>query len=331
MKLNRKHVGVLMAGCICATMLSGCRIGNTEFILKEKKMSSDVAFTLDGEECEIDEVKLYLANYKNLYGTSYGVDLWGKDYDESKLSEYIKKISLSEIERIYAINGLAKQQEVELSESENQKAEEMANEYYESLTDDELEFTGISLKHLTEAYKHYILAQKVYKMMTEGVNEEVSDDEARVMEVQMIFIKDKSQAEIVKEKLSGSSDFAAIGTSYNENDSLETFIARGDYPKEVEDVVFNLDNDAESDMIETEEGYYFVKVINKFDEQKTRENIEKIRLQKQKAQFDDSYDAYIDSAVFHLNQDALDEITLDTDYELTTDSFFSIYKQKMGE
>ena len=84
-------------------------------------------------------------------------------------------------------------------------------------------------------------------------------------------------------------------------------------------------------MIETEEGYYFVKVINKFDEQKTRENIEKIRLQKQKAQFDDSYDAYIDSAVFHLNQDALDEITLDTDYELTTDSFFSIYKQKMGE
>ncbi|MBE5890917.1 MAG: peptidyl-prolyl cis-trans isomerase [Lachnospiraceae bacterium] len=331
MKSMMKRAAIVLVACLSMSSLAGCRIGNTEYILKEKKMKSNVLFTLNDTSCGIEEAKLYLANYRNLYGTSYGIELWDKEYDEASLVKYIKDVTLAEIQRIYAINGMAEAQGITLSESELSTVNEMAEEYYNSLTDDEIKFIGASLKNITTAYQHYALAEKVYKNMTEGVNEEVSDDEARVMEVLMIYVTDRDTATLLAEKLEGSSDFAAIGSSYNENDSLDVFIARGEYPQEVEDVVFSLDDDEESGMIETSEGYYFVKVINKFDEEKTEENIEKIRVQKQKAQFDDSYDAFISEAVYHFNSDVWESISIDSDYELETSTFFSKYQSYMEE
>ena len=38
---------------------------------------------------------------------------------------------------------------------------------------------GVS-EYIKEYYEHYALAQKVYHSLTKAVNEEVSDDEARV-------------------------------------------------------------------------------------------------------------------------------------------------------
>jgi len=328
---SKKTAGVLLA-VLCALSLSGCRIGNTEFVLKEKKVSEKVIFQLNGEKCELPEAKVYLANYKNLYGTAYDVKLWGGDYNENNLEQYIKDITLEELEHIYAIQGLAKKQDVALTEDEKENVKSMASEYYDSLTEDEKDFMDVSEKDLVAIYERYVLAQKLYKQLTASVHEEVSEDEARVIQAQIIYTTNEENANYVAESLAGRGKFENLAARYNELDSIDIYMARGDFPEEVEKAAFNLDNEENSEMIEVDGAYYFIRCLNKLDQEKTEENIEVIRLKKQKAQFDDLYDSFIEDSEFHLYEDHWDVVSLlDSEYELSTDSFFKIYEKYMGE
>lgn len=65
-----------------------------------------------------------------------------------------------------------------------------------SLTEDEIAYMGVSESDIKEYYEHYALAQKVYHSLTKAVNEEVSDDEARVMEIMQIFVSDESPGQM---------------------------------------------------------------------------------------------------------------------------------------
>ena len=102
---------------------------------------------------------------------------------------------------------------------------------------------------ISEYYQHYALAQKLYNSLTNSVNEEVSDDEARVIEIMQIFVADSTKASDVAAKLERGDDFASVANNYNELSSIQTTVARDELPKEVEEVAFNLDNGQTSSMI----------------------------------------------------------------------------------
>ena len=69
---------------------------------------------------------------------------------------------------------------------------------------------------ISEYYQHYALAQKLYNSLTNSVNEEVSDDEARVIEIMQIFVADSTKASDVAAKLERGDDFASVANNYNE-------------------------------------------------------------------------------------------------------------------
>lgn len=94
------------------------------------------------------------------------------------------------------LDQLAKEKEMELSEEEKEKTAQAAEEYFASLTEEETAYMGVSESDIKEYYEHYALAQKVYHSLTKAVNEEVSDDEARVMEIMQIFVSDESPGQM---------------------------------------------------------------------------------------------------------------------------------------
>ena len=65
----------------------------------------------------------------------------------------------------------------------------------------------------------------------------------------------------VQEKLSSGEKFETLASNYNEAHVIEKNLARGEYPEAVDAVAFRLDNDEQSQMITTDEGYYFIKCI----------------------------------------------------------------------
>lgn len=119
-------------------------------------------FRIGNVSCGLKEAKVYLVNYQNIYGTAYGLDLWQHDFGDSSLENYVKNITMQELAQVVCLDQLAKEKEMELSEEENGKIAQAAEEYFASLTEDETAYMGVSESDIKEYYEHYALAQKVY-------------------------------------------------------------------------------------------------------------------------------------------------------------------------
>lgn len=321
-----------MTACVCALSmaLTGCQIGNKDIVVSGT-LSSRQVFTLDKSACSLKEAKVYLANYQNIYGTAYTIDLWQHDFGDASLLDYVKDITLEELTRVYTMDLLAQSQEVTLSEDETAKVAEAAKEYYASLSEDETAYMDVAEADIAEYYTHYALAQKLYHSLTNGVNEEVSDDEARVMEIMQIYVTDEDRAHEVEQKLAQGDDFASVANNYNKLSAIQVTVSRDDLPDEVEEVAFQLDDNAVSGMIAAGNGYYFIKCLNKYNEELTEANKSNIVEKREKEAFDDVYNEFVASLSSRLNTDLWDGIELTTDGSIQTNSFFAVFEKYCGE
>lgn len=332
----KKRFGILVVlVSMFSAILTGCNIGNTQIIIDMNNAGRNDVFSINGTDCKKDEARLYLCNYQNIYGSAYGLDLWQYDYSdmdiEVTLEDYVKELTIVELSNVMCMNQLAEKLEIGLTEEEEKLVSKATDEYYESLTRDELRYMGIDKIELKEAYEHYAIAQKLYSTLTKGVNEEVSDDEARVIRIQQIYVESEEVAKVVQQKLRSGSGFDVVASSFSEADEVERTLSRGEYAQEVDDVAFNLDDGEESGMIKTEYGYYFIKCLDKYEEELTEANKDNIILKRRQEQFDDVFYEFIDNSTFELNEKVWEKVKVDTSGAITTDSFFEVYEKYFTE
>lgn len=321
----------MFCAAACMTLLlSGCQIGNKEIVVS-KTLNNRQVFKIGSSVCELKEARVYLANYQNLYGTAYNIDLWQHDFGDASLTNYVKDVTLEELTRVYSMNLLAEVDGITLSEEEQNQVDAAAEEYYESLSRREIAYMGVSESDIGMYYGHYALAQKLYNSLTDAVNEEVSDDEARVIEIMQIFVTDRDKANAVREKLANGDDFATVANNYNELSAIQVTVSRDDLQQEVEDTAFRLDNNEVSQMITVENGYYFIKCLNKYNIELTEENKANIVEKRQKEAFDDVYNEFITAQKSYLNVEMWEELELEVGEDITTNSFFSIYEKYCSE
>lgn len=229
----------LLAGVLAVSVFfAGCSIGGKEIVVTSGVGSKDV-FKIGGNSCNQTEAKVYLANYQNIYGKSYGIDLWEQGFQKKKLKQYVKEVALSEMTKIICMDLLAEDQGIALTTEEKARIKDAAAKYYESLNEAELTYTGASQSDIESMYEDYALANKVYQSLTQSVDEEVSDDEARIMEAMQIYVKTQDKAEEVSAKLAAGEDFAAVASNYNQKPVIEITFGRGDLPEEVEKQLLN--------------------------------------------------------------------------------------------
>lgn len=315
-----------MAGILClvlmvATVLTGCSIGKRQIYFDSKSGRGDV-FKIGELSCPKEEAKVYLANYKNLYGNLYGTDLWTEEYDTDEMEGSIKDAVLSHLTKVYALNVYALQQEITLSAAEEEQVEKAAKEYYDSLNRKERSYTGASKSDIQQMYQRYALAEKVYVQLMDTVDGNVSEDEARVMDTYVLMVKDEKLANKIDKKIKNGATFERLASSYNELDSMKSTFGRGTYDKAIEDVVFSLDNDEVSSKIETKDGYYFFQCINKYNEQLSEENKSVIVEQRQRQAMEDVKSAIEKAYYSHFNTKLWNKIEAPTSADVTTNSFF---------
>lgn len=325
--MNKFKKTAILMGVVCT--LSGCQIGDTVYVLsKPKIIENDTLLSVNNCKKKLPEAMIYLCNYKNLYGNVFGINLWSYEFEEDSLEEYVKDVAISELTRITCMDILAEEREMELSEEEQENAKKAAEAYYSSLSQEEISFMQIQESDVLLAYENYATAVKFYNTLTNGVEKEVSDDEARVIRIQQIRVTDKDDANIVSEKLKSGEDFSTVAGTYNEEPSIEITVKRGELPEEVEDVAYDLDNDTISDAIQTEDAYYFIKCLNKYEEELTEENKEVIRECRQKEQFENVYESFVANAAYELNEEMWEAVSFgDSIDSLTTSDFFSVYNE----
>jgi len=321
--MKRKIIG------ICALLLvslEGCTMGNAKVVVNTDILNNEV-FKIREEICTLPQARVILTNYQNMYATMYGLDLWERKFEDNDLETYVKDLTISRLAQIMAMDYLAQDREISLTDEEKKKIRNAAADYYASLNDAEKEYMQVKQADIEKLYTRYGLANKLYTFLTQGVNDEVSDEEARVMEAQQIFVTDENKAKEVQQQLKEGGDFLSVANLYNEASETEVSFGKNDVAQEVAQEAFNLENEQVSKKIKTENGYYFIKCINHYNQEKTDANKSVILEKRRKEAFDDVYQEFLTTLPSEFNEKVWEKVTVEINEEVKTNSFFQVYEK----
>ncbi len=323
----------------------GCNSDKT--VVLTTGLSENEIFKIESEVCTKAEIMLYLANMQNVYENVYGPEIWETDTDGVAIEDSLKETVLARISRVKVLVLLAEEQGVSLNKEEEKKAEAAAEEYFETLSDEEIEALDVTEELIVSMYEEYALADKVYHYLIQDVNPEISDDDARTITVSHILIRtfhvdlngnvtpysDAAKEEALQranevlQLARDGEDFEQLVLTYNEDTRGNISFRKGEMPAAYEEAAFNLATDEISQIVETEYGYYIIKCTNTFNREETDANKIIILGEQKEAAFQTVYEEFLGTLTGNLNQKAWDAVTLIENPLITTDSFFTIYEK----
>ena len=137
-----KKTGYRLAAVALAVALTigstGCRVGDEEVTIS-RGMAHDEVFQIDGKVCPLPVMRLLLLNNMNLHGESYGINLLQNEdlKVQKKFEQYVKKISMDEVTRVYSMAALANAQGVTLTDEQKELFEKYTDcvREYQTITD----------------------------------------------------------------------------------------------------------------------------------------------------------------------------------------------------
>lgn len=330
---KRTLIPILSMVLVVMMLFSGCK-GKTQIILTTP-LGDNELFRIGDEVCTVAEAKVFLTTTQNQYETLIQPDMWDKDFGGMSLEDYVKESILAQLTQIKSMALMAEERKVTLDDAETKAIGAAAKEYYESLSAEELNYLGITMEQVENLYTQYALSEKLYEEVTADVDTEVSDDEARSITVQQIYIPKtntdaKAQAQEAYEKVTAeNADFEAIALTYDADGDIEAAYRKGAAEAALETVVFSLDINQISDVVEGESGYYIVKCISSFNREETDANKAEIISQRKTEAFDVVYQEFIKQQPSQFNDEVWEKLELQSDGSVSTANFFDVYNQFM--
>ena len=306
-------------------------------------------FKINTLSCSRSEMNIYLTNMANAYEATFGEQIWSTAAGNTTIEDAFKETVLAKVTRIKVLNLMAKEEKISLSGDEKKSLKKAAKAYMKTLSKNEKTELGADEDLVYQMYSEYALAEKVYNSIVDEVDFEISDDDARSITVEQIFIKTyhedthgrltdysdaakaeaKERALAIREKAVTESDFESLCALYNEEDESTHTYRRGEMPETYENVAFALEEGEISYVITTDDGYYIVKCISTYERKATNENKEAIINEAKRKAFEEKYNEFLPNVIANINEKEWENIKIIHNAEMKTDSFFDIYTDIM--
>ncbi|MBQ7464801.1 MAG: peptidylprolyl isomerase [Lachnospiraceae bacterium] len=349
--MNKFRIMAVMLVVLAAVSFVSCGKKGTkeekEIVLTTGFEENEIFF-IGTERCTVPELNVYVRTSQSQYEGVFGEEIWDRDIGNETLEQYLKRMALYRLAKIKAMKLLAAREGVTLDEGEESRCKKAAGEYIASLSENDRSLLGADEDLIYRMYSEFALADKVYKSITEDVNPEISDDEARTITVKQIMIKTfyrdisgnridynekqkkeaYDRASTMLKRLRNGEDFDALAERYNEDSQVVySFDKDSSLPAEFVETAFNMETDEVSDIIETPFGYHVIKCVSTFDREETDENKQKILAQKKEEVFGKTYDEFVQSQYSGLNDELYNATTYDRSALETDESFFDVYNR----
>jgi len=266
--MKRNISGLLLAVMILSSLCGCGRIGGLYF-----STSLSDTYIAAGHKANLTtkEANLIFMDYQNRYNAYYNqtgmTGFWDSSVEGYTFGEYLREKRIKEeICLLLLLNDMAVDEGVELSAEEIAECENAAAEYYDGLSEIELSYCMANWSDVCSLYQKYRLAQKTVETIVDGAYLEISDNDKRVIAVQIICMNDKAEAEAVREETISGADFLQAAKAYSNLAKVEYQVSRGTLNPALEEVAFYLADDEISEVIEAEGNFFIIKCINDFDE-----------------------------------------------------------------
>ncbi len=330
---------------MCASVLSGC---NEKIYITTGLKESEI-FKISGEECRLAEMLLILMTEKSRYEMELGEGIWQSAATNNQmiLEDEIKQKVKNELIELKIIERFADSQEVVVTEEEKQQIKLAAAEYMLTLSEEEKNIIGVTPGDVESLYTSFCKARKVYEKITSDMDIEISDEEARVIEVNYIFIATcrldennnkikyseeeinevMAKLEQIDELIDKGNDFVTLAQQHSDSDVYNRKFARGEMVEEFEKVAYNLQVGEISDAVSTDDGYYFIYCISDYlkDETELKKSEKEDAIKK--AAYDNLYNPYKSNQTLEFNDKIWDGVELVKYNKVDTSELYSIYNK----
>ena len=184
--LGKRAAVLTAAGVLSAGMLAGCSGSiNTDTVVA----------TVGDEDITLGVANFYARLMQGQYETYYagmmgmtGEDMWTQEVEEGKTYEQaVKESIMTELENLYLISQHAAEYEVALTEDEEDAIKEAAKQFDENNSDETKEVVSGYRKDIEKYLELLTIQNKMADKMKEGVDEEVSDEEAAQKAMKYVY------------------------------------------------------------------------------------------------------------------------------------------------
>ncbi|OUQ16352.1 peptidylprolyl isomerase [Lachnoclostridium sp. An14] len=320
---DRKKWRRCVAVAAAAALLGGC--GNGIPIVSTVK---------EIEGYTLPQSMLVAATERNRYRDAYTDQLWQVVLDEEGTT--VEAFFLEQVEEflreLKTVNLLAEEKEIQLNGEEQGRVAQLSQEYFSGLTAEDIAYMGVTQEDVQLMYSDYCLANKLVTELTKDMDLEVSDSEAKVIDLQQIEVWDGETADSVWAMTQEEgADFAQIAREHSVNPEIDRQLARGTGEAALEEAAFALQTGEVSGVIQAGQVYYIVKCVSDYDEEATRERKAELELAKKEQVFQGIYDEFAGEHVVSFGENFWSEMEFSAGDGCTTTNFFELYREYFPE
>ena len=322
MRLGKRAAVVTAAGVLAAASVTGCS-GSID--------TEAVVATVGDEEITLGVANFYArltqGEYETYYASMMGMtaeDMWAQEYDEDTTFEEQTKDSIMEsLEDMYVLSQHAADYDVALTEDEENAISDAADQFDADNTDQAKEAVSGYKKDIEKVLELVTIQNKMDSAMKEGVDEEVSDEEAAQKSMQYALFSYtttddsgnsteltddeketlKTTAQGLVDRVRAGEDFAAVAEELGVEAQTATFDSESTSPNE--DLIAAADalaNEGDvTELVETDSGIYVGELTSLLDREATDAEKETIVEQRRQDQYDSLLQEWKDAIDIEVN------------------------------
>lgn len=323
MRFGKRAAVLAMAGVFGTACMTGCS-GSLD--------TDAVVATVGGEDVTLGVANFYARMQQGQYETYYAgmmgttpEEMWSQEYTEgTTLEDETKDGVLEMLEDLYVISQHADEYEVALTEDEEKAISDAAAQFDADNTDEAKEAVSGYRKDVEKLLELLTIQNKMEKPMKEGVDEEVSDEEAAQKSMQYVYFpftttddsgnstemtdeekEDlRSAAQDFDDQVKDGEDFESAAESADVEVRTTTFDSESTSPDA--DLIAAADAlEAEgdvTDVIETDSGLYVARLTSMLDRDATDQEKQNIVEQRRQDQYDSLLEDWREAADITVNE-----------------------------
>lgn len=340
-----RTAAAVLAGVLAAGMLTGCG---------EKKLDgTKTVATVNGTEIPMGVVSIAArqqqAQMDAMYAsfTGSGVNIWDTVADEKTgetYGEQAAKDTLKQVELMYIMKDKAADYKVEVTEEDEKAIAEAAKAFIEANSEETIAELSVTEEQVKTYLELQTYKQRMYDAIMDEAKVEVTDEEANQSSFTYVSIstsgedlteddkkKKKEQAQEILDKMkedptgdmseaakAADESYSALTGTFTTAESKEEDGDSAYYPKEVLEVLRGLkEGEMAPEVIETDTGYYVVRLDKKLDEEATESKRESLESEKKTEYYTETTDKWFEDAEIKADDKVLKTLKITDEHKFT--------------
>ncbi len=328
--LKRRCVAAAAAGTLAAGLLMGCGSSDVNH--------DEVVATIGDSEVSYGVANFYSrmmqSRYENYYTTLTGetpAEFWLQQWGEGSYENYVKSGLIEDLENLYILSQHADEYGVTVTEEEEKAIAKAAADFEEDNALEAKEVVSGYTKYIEEYLRLATIEEKMDAPMKEGVDEEVSDEEAAKKTMKYVYFaysnekedgSSEAMSEDEKKKLKKKAEKFAKDLQNSEEKDIDAAAEKEGL--EVENASFDsemtapyvdfvkaadqLEENEVTDAIDSDGGLYVGKVTSLFDREATDKEKERIVRERKDDQYDSLLKKWKEDTKITLNEEVWQKI-----------------------